>query len=491
MKQSPGFESLIGNLSKEQLQHFIAYFSSHLVPQSSSPAPQTPHTNSSNEASCSGISFSNSTFSFIGILIVAQCVTNKRSWIVDFGATHHVSHDRSLFHDLDISVNQHVNLPNGHFVMVAGVGTVVINGSISLRNVLYIPEFRLNLLSISSLTADLGSRVVFDPDSCLIQDPIRGLTIGRGRRIANLYLLDVEDPADSSQLSSCSLNSVIDSAVWHKRLGHTSFSRINMLTDVLGLSKQRNKGVLHCDIRQRAKQKKLPYPTRNNICAAPFDLLHIDVWGPFSEPTVEGFRYFLTIVDDHSRVTWVYLMKLKSDVLKIFPEFLQMVETQFDKRVRCVRSDNAPELKFSDLYSKLGIIAYHSCPETPEQNSVVERKHQHILNVARALLFQSKVPLSFWGDCILTAVFLINRTPSPLLENKTPYERLTKTPPEYTDLRTFGCLCYTSTSPKQRTKFDDRARACVFLGYPTGYKGYKLMDIESNVVFISRNVNFF
>ena len=73
--------------------------------------------------------------------------------------------------------------------MVAGVGTVVINGSISLRNVLYIPDFRLNLLSISSLTADLGSRVVFDPDSCLIQDPIRGLTIGRGRRIANLYLL--------------------------------------------------------------------------------------------------------------------------------------------------------------------------------------------------------------------------------------------------------------------------------------------------------------
>ena len=252
-KQSPGFESLIGNLSKEQLQHFIAYFSSHLVPQSSSPAPQTPQTNSSNEASCSGISFSNSTFSFIGILTVAQCVTNKRSWIIDSGATHHVSHDCSLFHDLDISVNQHVNLPNGHFVMVAGFGTVVINGSISLRNVLYIPEFRLNLLSISSLTADLGSRVVFDPDSCLIQDPIRGLTIGRGKRIANLYLLDVEDPADSSQLSFCSLNSVIDSAVWHKRLGHTSFSRIDMLTDVLGLSKQRNKGVIHCDIRRRAK----------------------------------------------------------------------------------------------------------------------------------------------------------------------------------------------------------------------------------------------
>lgn len=196
-------------------------------------------------------------------------------------------------------------------------------------------------------------------------------------------------------------------------------------------------------------------------------------------------------MDDHTRVTWVYLLKLKSDVLQVFPEFLQMVETQFDKRVRCVRSDNAPELKFGDLYRRLGIVAYHSCPETPEQNSVVERKHQHILNVARALLFQSNLPLSLWGDCILTAVFLINRTPSPLLDNKTPYEKLMKTVPEYTDLRTFGCLCYASTSPKQRTKFDNRARACVFLGYLAGYKGYKLMDIESNVVFISRNVKFF
>jgi len=317
------------------------------------------------------------------------------------------------------------------------------------------------------------------------------LTIGRGRRIANLYLLDVEEPADSRQLSSYSLNDVIDSAVWHKRLGHTSFSRIDMLTDVLGISKQRNKGVIHCDICQRAKQKKLSYPNRNNLCSASFDLLHIDVWGPFSEPTVEGFRYFLTIVDDHTRVTWVYLLRLKSDVLTVFPEFLQMVETQFDKRVRCVRSDNAPELKFTELYRRLGIIPYHSCPETPEQNSVVERKHQHILNVARALLFQSNLPLSLWGDCILTAVFLINRTPSPLLENKTPFEKLTNTTPEYTDLRTFGCLCYASTSPKQRTKFEDRAKACVFLGYPAGYKGYKLMDIESNVVFISRNVKFF
>ena len=168
-----------------------------------------------------------------------------------------------------------------------------------------------------------------------------------------------------------------------------------------------------------------------------------------------------------------------------------MVETQFNTKVKSVRSDNTPKLRFDDFYSKKGIISYHSCPETPEQNSVVERKHQHILNVARALLFQSHVLLSLWGDFVLTAVFLINRTPSPLLSNKTPFELLHGKEPEYTHLKTFGCLCYANTSPKQRHKFQDRAKACVFLGYPAGYKGYKLLDIQSHSIFVSRNVIFY
>lgn len=239
-----------------------------------------------------------------------------------------------------------------------------------------------------------------------------------------------------------------------------------------------------------AKQKKLSYPSPNNICKHNLELLHIDIWGPFSVETVDGFRYFLTIVDDHSRSTWVFLLRTKQEVLTVFPTFIQQVENKYNTKVKSVKSDNAPELWFTQFYKDKGITPYHSCPETPEQNSVVERKHQHILNVARALMFQSGVSLSLWGDCVLTAVFLINRTPSQLLSNKSPYQVLTNTDPDYTQLKTFGCLCYGSTSPKQRHKFLPRARACLFLGYPYGYKGYKLMDLESNVVFISRNVVF-
>ncbi|CAA7025697.1 unnamed protein product [Microthlaspi erraticum] len=167
-----------------------------------------------------------------------------------------------------------------------------------------------------------------------------------------------------------------------------------------------------------------------------------------------------------------------------------MVETQYKAVVKGVRSDNAPELKFTSLFRQKGIISYHSCPETPEQNSVVERKHQHILNVARSLMFQAHIPLELWGDFVLTAVFLLNCLPTPLLNDKSPFEVLTSKAPGYTGLRVFGCLAYCSTSSKSRHKFQPRAKPCVFLGYPPGCKGYKLLDLESNTTHVSRNVVF-
>ena len=104
-----------------------------------------------------------------------------------------------------------------------------------------------------------------------------------------------------------------------------------------------------------------------------------------------------------------------------------------------------------------GIIHQTSCVDTPQQNGRVERKHHHVLNVARALRFQAGLPLKFWGECVLTATHLINRTPSRVLKGKCPYEILHLQPPSYDHLKVFGCLCFVQIRPTSKDKFAIRS----------------------------------
>jgi len=154
-----------------------------------------------------------------------------------------------------------------------------------------------------------------------------------------------------------------------------------------------------------------------------------------------------------------------------------------------LRSDNGTEFTCLNRYFlDHGIIFQTSCTGTPQQNGHVERKHQHILNIARALHFQGSFPIDFWGECILTAGYLINRTPSKFLEGKTPYSVLFGRDPTYDHLQIFGSLCYAHVTTKD--KFASRSRRCVFVGYPYGKKGWRLYDLETQVFLVSRDVVF-
>ena len=119
------------------------------------------------------------------------------------------------------------------------------------------------------------------------------------------------------------------------------------------------------------------------------------------------------------------MLQLKSETIVAIKSFLLMVKTQFDSHVKIVRSDN--DTKFfnfqcTKLFQELGIFHQSSCPHTRQQNGVVERKHRHILNLARAIRFQSHLPIRFC--CIKVVLYLMNRLPSSVIDNKSPYEML-------------------------------------------------------------------
>ena len=183
-------------------------------------------------------------------------------------------------------------------------------------------------------------------------------------------------------------------------------------------------------------------------------------------------------------------MKYKDEAQPLIKHFFSYVSTQFESHIKIFRSDNGGEfLSLQSFFKDNGVLFQYSCVYTPQQNGVVERKHRHILQVARALKIQAQLPNQFWGECALTAVHIINCLPSPILSFKTPFERLYSKPPSYSHLRVFGCLAC-ATNVHVSHKFDHRAITCIFIGYPVGQKAYKLFNLSTRKIFTSRDVHF-
>jgi histone deacetylase 1/2 len=136
-----------------------------------------------------------------------------------------------------------------------------------------------------------------------------------------------------------------------------------------------------------------------------------------------------------------------------------------------------------------GINHRITCPYTHQQAGAIERRHRQIVEVGLALLAHSNLPQMFWEDAFLTAVFIINRLPTPILNHKSPYEMVHHQKPDYNFLRTFGCACWPYLHPYNRHKLDFRSKNCIFIGY-IGYRGYKCLDISTCRIFVSCHVVF-
>ncbi|KAJ8616209.1 hypothetical protein MRB53_035581 [Persea americana] len=137
-----------------------------------------------------------------------------------------------------------------------------------------------------------------------------------------------------------------------------------------------------------------------------------------------------------------------------------------------------------------GIVHQMSCPYTPEQNGMAERKHRNVTELGLTMLFHGGVPKHFRVESFSTAVWLINRLPTRILDMQSPYERLLGTKLDYGSVRVFGTRCYPCLRDYAKAKFDARSLPCVFLGYSHRFKGYGCLYPPTNRIYISHHVVF-
>ncbi|XP_074297465.1 uncharacterized protein LOC141628191 [Silene latifolia] len=288
-----------------------------------------------------------------------SCSTDRLSgmfsdWIIDTGASHHVTGDITWLTSTHSIPPCPITLPNGQCVLAKIAGTVYLNDKLILTNVLFVPSLTCNLLSVSQLVASTNYILSFTHNSCHIQDPSLRMRIGVGELRDGLYFFRVV--GRKAEVHRVSVEASFD--LWHKRLGHPS----NKVVTLIPLVSKNSIIDAPCDICHHAKQVRSSFYLSNNKASDIFELIHCDLWGAYRTPSSCGAKYFLTIVDDYSRAVWVYLLFDKTEVTSMFKNFLAMVDTQFSKRVKTVRSDNGTEFNaIANFFTSNGITFQTSC----------------------------------------------------------------------------------------------------------------------------------
>ncbi|KAL8149308.1 hypothetical protein AgCh_006352 [Apium graveolens] len=253
------------------------------------------------------------------------------------------------------------------------------------------------------LCQDSSCEVLFTHDKCILEFPSqRQKVIPLGKIEAGLYSVDAQNhkvtllDADKSHICNVAcLSAIEDVKLWHLRLGHLPFQKMKLVLPSCNVQLCMKENI--CQVCPAAKQTRLSFPHSCIKTKNIFELVHLDIWGPYKTKTPSGCTMFLTIVDDYNRFTWVHLLKNKSDTAAVISKFTIYVENQFNTSIKTFRSDNAKEFIEGALKSfseSKGILQQSSCVYTLQQYGIPERKHRHLLETARALFFQSKSRLS-------------------------------------------------------------------------------------------------
>jgi transposase InsO family protein len=426
-------------------------------------------------------------------VFVAKSISD---WIIDIEATRHVARDRAGFVDYrKIPAGTHVMyMGNGSYEEALGVGSYQLHlrtgRTLLLHDILYVPGVLYNLLSVFTLF-QLGYDFHLSSNGLdiLLDDVI----FGHGSICESLFKINLfESSTSSTFIIDC--NMTISSSTWHARLGHIGKDRMARLAreGLLGLLVKVDLPICEPCLAGKACRKPFGKAVRATQL---LELIHSDICGPMNVKARHGVSYFLTFIDDYTRYGYFQLIAHRYEALDCFKRFVVEVENQHEKSLKALRTDLGREYlsdQFKDLCEEKGIRRQLTISITPQQNGVAERRNRTLLDMVRSMMAQANLLISFWGDALLTAAYILNRVPSQSVSS-TPYELWKGQKPNLEHLRPWGSAGFVHSTAHKYGKLGPRARKHIFIRYSDSSKGYVMYGEHSNGGMIeieSRDIDF-
>jgi len=417
-------------------------------------------------------------------------------WYLDNGASNHMTGDPAKFKELNRNITGKVRFGVGSAVEIMGKGSVLFQckdkGQWLLHEVYYIPKLKSNLVSLGQLT-EVGHRILLDNDFLEVVDKVSGKLVMRiDRSVNRLYKIELKlaDPV-------CLMGRIEEPAwLWHARLGHVNFKSLRLLVEkkmAAGVPMiEHPEQVCHGCLAGKQARKFFP-KTTSFRAEKPLQLVYVDLCGPITPPTPAGNKYFMLLVDDHSRWMNVSMLKSKDQAVDVFVKYKAEVQNQTGEKIKVLRSDRGGEFLsklFAGICEEAGIKRQMTAPYSPQQDGVVERRNRSVMEMARSMLKSMKIPGKFWGEAVRHAVYLLNILPTRPMGEQTPFEAMNGRKPHLGHVKVFGCLAHAKQTTPQLKKLDDRSQRLVYFGVEEGSKAHRLYDPMQKRIVISRDTIF-
>ncbi|GJU39548.1 retrovirus-related pol polyprotein from transposon TNT 1-94 [Tanacetum coccineum] len=415
-------------------------------------------------------------------------------FIVDSGCSKHMTGNLKLLTNFVEKFLGTVKFGNDQIAPILGYGDLV-QGTITIKRVYYVEGLNHNLFSVGQF-CDADLEVAFRKSTCYIRD-LKGNDLLTGSRGTDLYSITLQDTTTPNPICLMAKATSSQAWLWHRRLSHLNFDTINLLSKnniVTGLPKLKFVKDHLCSSCELGKAKRKSFHTKTTPSSKRrLQLLHMDLCGPMRVESINGKKYVLVIVDDYSRYTWTHFLRSKDETPAVLIDFLTLVQRGLHAQVRTVRTDKGTEFLNKTLhayFAKEGIRHETSTARTPEQNGVVERRNRTLVEAARTMLSAAKVPLFFWAEAIATTCFTQNRSLVIPRHEKTPYHIINGQKPSVKFFHIFGSLCYIVRDGENLDKMKEKGDACIFVGYSTQSRAYRVFNKRTRVIVETIHVNF-